>query len=443
MFEGGGHMTKTVALVGRPNVGKSTVFNRLVGKKISIIDDAPGITRDRIYGVSEYSGFRFHVIDTGGIDATPLDFNKEIMMQAELAIDEADVVIFIVDGKDGLNPNDYLVRDILKKSKKDIIVAINKIDNKKHLDNIYDFYELGFDEYIPISGEHNLGIGDLLDAVVAHFDESSDPVYADNVVKFSVLGRPNVGKSSLVNAILKQNRVIVSDVAGTTRDAIDTPFTNEHGDFVVIDTAGIRKRGKVYENIEKYSVLRAMKAIERSDVCLLVINADEGIIEQDKHIAQYILEANKAIVVVVNKWDKVKEVSIKQFTDKIRSEFKFIPYAEIVFLSAMTKSRMSLLLPEVLAAFNNSKKEIPTSAINNVIGDALLANPSPMYKGKRLKIYFAHQIGTQPPKFLFRVNNKTLIHFSYERYLENRLRENFDFRGTPIVLTFKNKGEID
>lgn len=436
-------MINTVALVGRPNVGKSTIFNRLVGKKVSIIDDNPGITRDRIYGMGQYFDHKFHLIDTGGIDSAPLGFNKEIIMQAELAIDEADVVVFVVDGKDGLNANDFLVRDILRKSKKKIIVAINKIDNKKHIDNIYDFYELGFDDYIPVSGEHNIGIGDLLDAITDNFSNEEEIVYPDNVIKFSVLGRPNVGKSSLVNAILKKERVIVSDVAGTTRDAVDSSFSNEQGEFVVIDTAGIRKRGKVYENVEKYSVLRALKAIERCDVCLLVINAKEGIIEQDKHIAQYILEANKAIVIVVNKWDTVTNVSIKQFTDKIRAEFQFLPYANIVFLSAMTKSRITTLLPEVILAYNNSKREIPTSAINNVIGDALLLTPSPMYKGKRLKIYFAHQVGKQPPKFLFRVNNKTLIHFSYERYLENKLRESFDLRGTPIVLQFKNKGELD
>lgn len=433
----------TVALVGRPNVGKSTLFNRLIGKKVSIIDDIPGITRDRIYGTSLYNGQSFHVIDTGGIDGSNLDFNKEIMMQAELAIDEADVVIFVVDGKEGLSTNDFLVRDILKKSNKHIVVAINKIDNKKHVDNLYDFYELGFDDYTLVSGEHNIGIGELLDIVTSYFVEREEINYPEHVVKFSLLGRPNVGKSSLVNAILKKERVIVSEVAGTTRDAIDTPFSNEQGDFVVIDTAGIRKRGKVYENVEKYSVLRAMKAIDRSDVCLLVINAEEGIIEQDKHVAQYILEAKKAIVLVINKWDTKKDVTIKKYTELLRHEFQFIPFAQIVFLSAKTKSRMSTLMPEILLAYQNAKREIPTNALNNVIGEALLVNPSPMYKGKRLKIYFVNQVGIQPPKFLFRVNNKTLIHFSYERYLENKLRENFDLRGTPILLQFKNKSELE
>jgi GTP-binding protein len=434
----------TVALVGRPNVGKSTIFNRLVGKRISIIDDIPGITRDRIYGDVTYGDYKFHLIDTGGIDVSKELFNKEILIQAEIAIDEADIVVFIVDGKEGLNANDIVVRDILRKSNKRVIVAINKIDNKKSLDNMYDFYELGFEDYIPVSGEHNDGISTLLDKIVSYFNTiPNDIEYDKDIIKFCVVGRPNVGKSSLVNALLNEERVIVSNEPGTTRDAIDTPFTYDKRDYVVIDTAGIRKKGKVYENIEKYSVLRALKAIERSNVCLLLINAEEGIIEQDKHIAQYIVDAGVAVVIVVNKWDtaKDKDKDIKTFTKDIRDNFQFMPYAPIVFLSAKTKKRIHTLMPEILKSFDNNRKEIMTSLLNNVVGDAVNLTPPPSYKGKRLKIYFVSQIDTCPPKFLFQVNNKGLIHFSYERYLENRIRESFDLTGTPIILQFKNRGE--
>ena len=432
----------TVALVGRPNVGKSTVFNRLVGKKISIIEDIPGVTRDRIYGDVFYKNFKFHLIDTGGIDVSKDIFNDEIKVQAQIAIDESDVVVFIVDGKDELNANDYEIRDILKKSGKKVIVAVNKIDNKNRDENIYNFYELGFENVIGISGEHNLGITELLDNITENFKPVNEENIDESIIKFSIIGRPNVGKSSLVNALLNEEKAIVSDIAGTTRDAVDTPFKYEGMDFIAIDTAGIRKSGKIYENIEKYSVLRSMKAIERSDVCVLVINAEEGIIEHDKHIASYALEAGKAIVIAINKWDKVKNKNdITSFTKLVRAEFKFLSYAPIVFLSALTKKRIHTLMPEIIKVYNNSKKEIKTSILNDVIRDAVLLNEPPSYKGKRLKIYFVNQSGTKPPKFTFSVNSKGLIHFSYERYLENKLRENFDLEGTPIILKFKNKNE--
>lgn len=430
----------TVALVGRPNVGKSTVFNRLVGKKVSIIEDTPGVTRDRIYGDVVYNNYKFHLIDTGGIDVSNELFNDEIKIQAQIAIDEADVVVFIVDGKEELNTNDFVIRDILKKSKKNVIVAVNKIDNDKREDNIYSFYELGFENVIAISGEHNIGIGNLLDLITANFKEIDDIEYNEDVIKFCIIGRPNVGKSSLVNALLREDKAIVSNVAGTTRDAVDTPFRFNNKDYVAIDTAGIRKSGKIYENIEKYSVLRSMKAIERSDVCVLVINAEEGIIEHDKHIASYALEAGKAIVLVVNKWDTVNDKNdIASFTKLVRAEFKFLSYAPIVFLSALTKKRIHTLMPEINRVYENSKKEIKTSVLNDVIRDAVLLNQPPSYKGKRLKIYFVNQSGTQPPKFTFSVNSKNLVHFSYERYLENKIRESFDLEGTPIVIQFKNK----
>ena len=430
-------------MVGRPNVGKSTIFNRLVGKKQAIIEDTPGVTRDRIYGTGTYLDYKFNVIDTGGIDISEDAFNKEIKMQAELAIDEADVVIFIVDGKEGITTNDLVVRDILRKSNKKIIVAINKVDNKKTMENIYDFYELGFDYYIPVSGSHNIGMDDLMKEVTKGFKKQEIDEYDSDVVKFCVIGRPNVGKSSLVNAILNEERVIVSDVAGTTRDTVDTPFTYEKEKFVVIDTAGMRKKGKVYETIEKYSLLRSMKAIDRSDVCLVVINAEEGIIEHDKHIASYALEAGKALVLVVNKWDMVenKDQGIREFTQKLRAEFQFLSYVPLVFLSAKTKKRIHTLMPEVIKAFNNSKREVKTSLLNDVIVDAVSLQSPPSYKGKKLKIYFVSQTGFAPPKFTFHVNNKGLVHFSYERYLENKIRENFDFEGTPIVFQFKNRNE--
>lgn len=427
-----------VSLVGRPNVGKSTLFNKIVGSKISIIEDTPGVTRDRIYSEANYKDTLFSVIDTGGIDVSRELFNDEIKIQASIAIEESDVVVFVVDGKEGLTENDRVVRDMLRKSKKRVIVAINKIDNKQSQEHLYDFYELGFSEYIGVSAEHNIGMYELLDTITKDFPKRED-IQEDDRLKFSVIGRPNVGKSSLINALVNEERVIVSNTAGTTRDAIDTTFKYEKQEFVLIDTAGMRKQGKIYETVEKYSLLRSLKAIDRSDVCLLVINAEEGIIEHDKHIAGYALERGKGIIIVVNKWDKVENPNIKEYTDYVRREFQFITYAPIVFLSALTKKRIHTLMPEILRVCENVKRQISTSVLNDVIMDAYALNLPPSYKGKRLKIYFSSQTGTKPPKFTFRVNNKGLVHFSYERYLENKLRENFELEGTPIVLQFKNK----
>ena len=429
----------TVALVGRPNVGKSTLFNKIVGKKVSIIEDSPGVTRDRIYQEASYNKKKFYLIDTGGIDATKMDFNKEIKMQAEIAINEADVVIFIVDGKEGLTTNDLLVRDILRKTDKKIIVAINKIDVKDAKDNIYDFYELGFDTYIPISSIHNTGFVELMDAVTMNFKEYEEQ--EDNRIKFSIIGRPNVGKSSLMNALLNEERVVVSDIAGTTRDSVDSILKYHNEEYVMIDTAGMRKKGKVFESIEKYSLFRSLKAIDRSDICLVVINAEEGIKEHDKHIAGYAIERGKGLIFVVNKWDKVENTTIAEFEKLMRAEFQFATYAPIVYLSALTKKRIHTLMPEILKVKENIKREIKTSILNDVIQDAYRLNLPPSYKGKRLKIYFTSQTGINPPKFTFRVNNKGLVHFSYERYLENKIRENFDFTGTPIMLQFKNRSD--
>jgi GTP-binding protein len=428
----------TVALVGRPNVGKSTLFNKMTGKKISIIEDTPGVTRDRIYEQVTYEKYRFNLIDTGGIDGSGEKFNTEIRMQAEIAIDQADVVVFVVDGKEGLTSNDLLVRDILRKSKKRVIVAINKVDVKDAKDNMYDFYELGFDNYVLISAIHNTGYNDLLDMICLEFRENENE-YVDDRLKFCIIGRPNVGKSSLMNALLNEERVVVSNVAGTTRDSIDSIVKYNKEEFVVIDTAGMRKRGKIYEAVEKYSLVRSMRAIDRSDICLVVINAEEGIKEHDKHIAGYAIDSGKGLIFVVNKWDKAKDTSINEFTKLMRAEFQFATYAPIVFLSALTKKRINTLMPEVVRVGNNIKNEVKTNVLNDVIYDSYQLNIPPSYKGKRLKIYFTSQTGIKPPKFTFRVNDKGLVHFSYERYLENKIRENFDFTGTPITLQFKNR----
>ena len=427
----------TVALVGRPNVGKSTLFNKIVGMKVSIIEDIPGVTRDRIYQEANYNNKRFYLIDTGGIDASKIDFNTEIKMQAEVAINEADIVVFIVDGKEGLTTNDLIVRDILRKSNKKVIVAINKMDVKEAKNNIYDFYELGFDNYIPISSIHNIGFVDLMDTITMNFPEVEEK--EDNRIKFSIIGRPNVGKSSLMNALLNEERVVVSNIAGTTRDSIDSVLKYHNEEYVMIDTAGMRKKGKVFESVEKYSLLRSLKAIDRSDICLVVINAEEGIKEHDKHIAGYAIEKGKGLIFVVNKWDTVTDTSIQEFEKLMRAEFQFATYAPIVYLSALTKKRIHTLMPEIIKVSENIKREVKTSIINEVIQDAYQLNLPPSYKGKRLKIYFTSQTGINPPKFTFRVNNKGLVHFSYERYLENKIRENFDFTGTPIVLQFKNR----
>lgn len=432
-----------VALVGRPNVGKSTIFNRFVGKKISIIEDTPGVTRDRIYGTVKFNDYSFHLIDTGGIDLSEDTFNEEIKMQAELAIDEADLILFVVDGKEGLTSNDLVVRDMLVKSQKDVIVVINKTDSKDFKEHKYDFYELGFEYYQEISGEQNIGIYDLLTQITTDFPMSLEDEYNEDMIKFSIIGRPNVGKSSLVNAIVNEERAIVSNQAGTTRDAIDTVFTYHGKQFVTIDTAGMRKKGKIYERVEKYSLLRSLRAIDRSDVCVIVISAEDGIVEHDKHIAGYALEAGKAVILVVNKWDVIenKDQLMKEWKLRMRNEFQFMTYAPIVFLSALTKKRIHTLMPEIIKVYENSKRQIKTSLLNDVIMDAYALNLPPSYKGKRLKIYFSNQMGTKPPTFQIQVNSKGLIHFSYERYLENKLRESFDFEGTPIVLNFKNKGD--
>lgn len=425
-----------IAIVGRPNVGKSTIFNRIVGERISIVEDVPGVTRDRIYSSGEWLTHDFNVIDTGGIDIGDEPFLEQIRQQAEVAIDEADVIIFLTNGREGVTAADEEVAKILYKSKKPIVLGVNKIDNPEMREQIYDFYSLGFGEPIPVSGSHGLGLGDLLDEAAKHFSKNNQQDYAEDVIKFSLIGRPNVGKSSLVNAILGEERVIVSNIAGTTRDAVDSPYTYNGQKYVIIDTAGMRKRGKVYESTEKYSVLRALRAIERSDVVLVVIDAEEGIIEQDKKIAGYAHEAGRAVVIVVNKWDAIEkdEKTMNDLERKIREHFLFLSYAPIVFLSAKTKKRIHTLLPMINVASENHSMRVETSVLNDIIMDAVAMNPTPTDKGRRLKIYYVTQVAIKPPTFVVFVNEPELLHFSYERFLENRIRDAFGFEGTPIKL---------
>lgn len=433
-----------IAIVGRPNVGKSTIFNRIIGDRLAIVEDKPGITRDRIYGIGEWIGRSFSVIDTGGIELEGEDsLLRSVRMQAELAIEEADVIIFMVDAKAGLTNADEEVAQMLFRSHKPIVLAVNKVDNLQRVDDIYEFYGLGFGEPVPLSGAHGMGIGDLLDAAVKKLPENEDQVYDDDIIKVALIGRPNVGKSSLVNSILGEERVIVSPVAGTTRDAIDTPFEKDGQKYVLIDTAGMRKRGKVYETTEKYSVMRAMKAIERADVVLVVINGEEGIIEQDKHIAGYAHELGKAAIFVVNKWDVVEkhDKTMQHFTNTIRDHFLFMSYAPVIFLSALTKQRLNKLFPVVNRVAEQHALRVPTHVLNDIISDAVAITPPPTDKGRRLRINYVTQVAVKPPTILIFVNDPELMHFSYERYLENKIRAAFEFEGTPLRLFTRKKSD--
>ncbi|MEO2543725.1 ribosome biogenesis GTPase Der [Enterococcus faecalis] len=426
----------TIAIVGRPNVGKSTIFNRIAGERISIVEDTPGVTRDRIYTTGEWLGREFSIIDTGGIDLGDEPFMDQIKHQAEIAIDEADVIIFVASGREGITDADELVAKILYRSNKPVILAVNKADNPEMRNDIYEFYALGLGDPFPVSGSHGLGIGDVLDEAVKHFPNTSEEEDEDTI-KFSLIGRPNVGKSSLINAILGEDRVIVSDIEGTTRDAIDTYFESEEGQkFLMIDTAGMRKRGKVYESTEKYSVMRAMRAIERSDIVLMVLNAEEGIREQDKRVAGYAHEAGRGIIIVVNKWDTVKKDTntMRDFEAEIRDEFQYLDYAPIIFVSALTKQRLNKL-PELIETVSmNQNLRIPSALLNDVVMDAVAINPTPTDKGKRLKIFYATQVAVKPPTFVIFVNEEELMHFSYARFLENQIRKAFTFEGTPIKI---------
>lgn len=430
----------TVAIIGRPNVGKSSLFNRLSGDKLAITDDASGITRDRLYTKCEWLNQEFSIIDTGGIELKNVPFMEEIKAQAQLAIDEADVIILVTDGRVGVTNGDKDVIKILHKSKKPVIVAANKIDDVKFMDNIYEFYNLGVDDVIAVSALHGIGVGDLLDKVVELLPEKKEKRY-DDAVEFCVIGQPNVGKSSLTNAILGTERVIVSDIAGTTRDAIDSKFTRDGKNYVVIDTAGIRKQGKIYENAEKYSVLRAIKAIERSEVVLFVLDGTKEIEEQDKRIAGYAAEYNKAVIIVVNKWDAVDkdEKSMKEFTEKIRKNFLFISYAPIVFVSALKNQRIQTLFEQIKIVYENYTRRIATNVLNDIILDASIMNQAPIFNGDRIRVYYGSQVDIKPPTFVLFVNDPNYMHFSYQRYLENRFRSAFMLEGTPIKLILRKR----
>lgn len=428
------------AIVGRPNVGKSTVFNRILQERKSIVEDTPGVTRDRIYGKAEWLTKEFRLIDTGGIQVADQPFKKEIEIQVEIAIEEADTILFVVSGKDGITSDDEYIARMLRKSNKPIILVVNKIDDTQFQNSIYEFYNLGIGDPIACSGAHGIGIGDVLDQLISSFESRRHKDY-ESSLSFCFIGRPNVGKSSLVNAILNQDRVIVSNIEGTTRDAIDTPFKVDGKDYVVVDTAGIRRKGKVFESIEKYSVLRAMSAIERSDVVLIVIDGEKGILEQDKHVAGYAHESGKGVIIVYNKWDTVEkdEQTMNRITKEIRSEFVYLAYAPIVFVSALTKQRVHSLLPLIEEVANYNSLRIQTNVLNEVILDAQLMTPPPTHNGKRLKIYYASQVAANPPTIVLFVNDPELLHFSYKRFIENKLREVFEFKGTPIHIMARER----
>jgi len=433
-----------VAIIGRPNVGKSTLFNKIVQKRISIVENHPGVTRDRIYGQAEWLGKEFSVIDTGGIEPhTNDEMLVNMRRQAQLAIDTADVIIFIVDGKSGLTANDFEIASMIRKTSTPYILAVNKLDGYEKQNLIYEFYKLNLGNPFAISAEHGLGIGDLLDEVVSSF-KNTETAYEAKRVKIAVVGRPNVGKSTLINSLLGEERVIVSNIPGTTRDAIDTIFNYEGQSYTLVDTAGLRKKNKIYENIERYSTIRSIKAIEEADICLLMMDATQNISDQDLKIAGLIESRSKAVIIVVNKWDLVnKETNtMKNITDEIRKKFHFIDYAPVLFISALNKSRTDKIMPQIKDILAEYDKKISTGLLNSMVNDAILAHQPPSKNGKRLKIYYATQTETHPPAFTFFVNDVSLIQTSYRKYLLNRLREAFEFNGVPILLKFKSRGEM-
>ena len=436
-------MSKPIlAIVGRPNVGKSTFFNRLVGERRAIVEDTPGVTRDRIYAETDWNGKEFAVIDTGGIEVKTDDTSRSQMRdQAVMAMDMADVILFMVDGKEGLTTADSEVADLLRRTGKEVILVVNKVDApSKAYDLIYDFYELGFGEPIPISAANMTNIGDLLDRIVEGFPEEAFGG-ADESVHIAIIGKPNVGKSSLVNALTKQNRVIVSPIAGTTRDTIDTPFTYKDREYTLIDTAGLRKKSKVNDAIEKFSVIRAIAAIERCDICVLMIDAVEGLTEQDKKIAGYAHEAGKGLMLVVNKWDLIEKETntMRDYERKIKAELLFASYAPVLFTSVLNKLRIFDIIERCAAIQDARTMRISTGRLNSIIEDAVMMRQPPSDKGRRLKVYYATQIGTAPPLFSFSINDKELMHFSYSRYLENKIRDHFNFEGTSIKFVWNEK----
>lgn len=433
-----------VAVVGRPNVGKSTLFNRIAGKRISITEDTPGVTRDRIYAECEWLDNHFTLIDTGGIEPDTTDtIFQQMRTQAEIAIDMAHVVLFMVDGKEGVTAADKEVAQMLRKAKKEIILVVNKMDRFVNDNNIYEFYNLGLGEPIAISSTEALGLGDLLDEIISKFDEKFDLTEDDDSIKIAVIGKPNAGKSSIINKIIGEERVIVSDIPGTTRDAIDTKFERDGQKYTLIDTAGIRKKSKVSETVEKYSVLRAFTAVERADVCVLVIDADKGITDQDIRIAGYSHDNNKGMIVIINKWDLIEkdEKTFKEFTDDVRNKLAYATYAPILTVSALTGQRVNKILETVNEVYSFRNLRVSTGVLNDIITEAVLMNQPRTVKGKRLKIFYGTQVAVNPPKFLIFVNDNTIVHFSYQRYLENKIRESFEYKGTPIVIEFRNRSE--
>lgn len=431
-----------MAVVGRPNVGKSTIFNKLTGTKISIVEDTPGVTRDRIFGEVEWLNKYFTIIDTGGIEPESDDIIlSQMRNQAMLAVDMAHVILFVVDGKSGLTAADKEVADILRRTKKPVLLVVNKIDSKSQFDNVYDFYELGLGNPIAISGANSMGLGDLLDEVVENFPEGMNTEYDEDVIRVAITGKPNAGKSSILNNILGEERVIVSPIAGTTRDAIDTYFEKDDNKFLLIDTAGIRRRSKVYENVERFSVIRSMSAVDRADVVLIVIDATEGVTEQDTKIAGIVHDEGKACIFVVNKWDLIEKdnKTMGNFRMSVREKFPFMTYAPILFISAVSNQRIGKILETVVQVSAEQNKRVTTSVLNQVIGEAIMLNQPPSDKGRRLKIYYGTQTGVKPPTFNLFINDKELTHFSYTRYLENRLRENFGFEGTSIKIEYSQK----
>lgn len=433
-----------VAVVGRPNVGKSTFFNRIAGSRISIVEDTPGVTRDRIYADCEWLTHKFIMIDTGGIEPSSTDvILAQMRDQAQIAIDTADVIVFVCDGKASYTTADEEIAQMLRRSKKPVILVLNKIDQFKQPDHFYDYFSLGLGEPVMISSVNAMGLGDLLDDICKLFPPNDALEEDDETIKICLIGKPNVGKSSMVNKIIGENRVIVSEIAGTTRDAIDTPFTYNDQKFVLIDTAGLRRQSKVNENIEKYSVIRTLTAIERSDVCFILIDAAEGITEQDKKVAGYAHEAGKASIFVVNKWDLIEKDNdtFNEFKKRIKEEFPFMAYAPAMFVSTVTGQRVMQLLEQAVYVSNNHALRISTGVLNDIINEAIALNQVPSDKGKRLKIYYATQVSVKPPTFVLFVNIAELAHFSYVRYLENQIRKNFNYEGTPIVFKVKARGE--
>ena len=430
-----------VAIIGRPNVGKSTLFNRLIKTRLSIVDDQPGVTRDRLYGKVEWLTKNYRVIDTGGIELTDRPFQDQIRAQAEIAMEEADVIVFVCDGRSGVTVDDSYIARLLYKTTKPVILAVNKVDDGHLLDGLMEFYSLGLGEPVAVSSLHGVGTGDLLDRISEEMPAKTRKKDIEGQIRFSLIGRPNVGKSSLVNAILNQERVIVSNIEGTTRDAIDTPFRRDEREYVVIDTAGLKKRGRIYEAIDKYAALRALDAIDRSTVVLLVIDAETGIREQDKNIVSYAIDAGKAIIIVVNKWDTVTkdQNTMHKFKEKVRQEFQFLDYAPIVFVSAKNKERIHTIFPAIDAAYDATNTRVQTSVLNDILMDAQMRNPAPNFNGGRIKILYGSQVSIQPPTFVLFTNNENYMHFSYKRYIDNRLRECFNFEGTPIRIICRTK----